>query len=255
VANSQNALSHNTTGNLNAATGQLALRNNTTGRANVANGQLALVNNTTGEQNVGVGWAALRDLRSGRFNVAVGSHALAVATEGENNIDIGNPGVAGESGTIRIGRSSQVRTFITGTSGSVIEGATVEVNAEGQLGVSPSSTRFKEQIKPIGKTSEALYSLEPVTFRYKPEFDPAGNSQFGLVAEAVEKVNPSLVVHDSDGKPYSVRYNAVNAMLLNEFLKEHRKVEELEKQVRVLTAGLHRVTAQIKPTNSTGQTF
>lgn len=271
VANGQGALRQNTTGIINVATGQQALRDNTTGRANVANGHLALSRNVTGEQNIAVGWNALANLKSGRFNVAVGSFALAGATQGENNIaigwasgqalttgdnniDIGNPGVAGESGTIRIGKGGHVRTFISGISGSVVTGTTVEVNAEGQVGVSPSSSRFKEQIKPMGKTSETLYTLEPVTFRYKQEFDPTGSSQFGLVAEEVEKVNPSLVVHDNDGKPYSVRYDAVNAMLLNEFLKEHRKVADLEKQVRALTAGLEKVTARVEPTASAPQT-
>ena len=98
----------------------------------------------------------------------------------------------------------------------------------------------------MDKASEAILALKPVTFRYKKEIDPQGSPQFGLVAEDVEKVNPDLVARDAEGKVYTVRYEAVNAMLLNEFLKEHRKVQELEKQLEKLTAGLQKVSAQIK---------
>ena len=109
-----------------------------------------------------------------------------------------------------------------------------------------SSKRFKEDIQQIGTVSEALFALEPVKFRYKKEIDPAGRSQFGLVAEDVEKVNPDLVVRDKEGKPYSVRYDQVNTMLLNEFLKEHRKVEQMQKQIDALTTGLQKVSAQLE---------
>jgi hypothetical protein len=98
----------------------------------------------------------------------------------------------------------------------------------------------------MDKTSEAILALKPITFRYKKELDPEGIPQFGLVAEDVEKVNPDLVARDTDGKAYTVRYDAVNAMLLNEFLKEHRKVEHLEKQVAALTEGLQKVSAQLE---------
>jgi hypothetical protein len=108
-----------------------------------------------------------------------------------------------------------------------------------------SSARFKDSIKPMDKASEAILALKPVTFRYKHDFDPIGIPQFRLVAEQVEKVNPDLVARDEQGKPYTVRYDAVNAMLLNEFLKEHRKVEQLEKQVAALTAGFEKVSAQL----------
>jgi hypothetical protein len=131
------------------------------------------------------------------------------------------------------------------------------VNTIGQLGVASSSARFKEGIKPMDKTSEVILALKPVTFRYKKELDPEGMPQFGLVAEQVEKVNPDLVVRDNDGKVMTVRYEAVNAMLLNEFLKEHRKVEEQrayfesklaqqQKQIEALTAGLQKVAARIE---------
>src|SRR5262249_43357563 len=119
--------------------------------------------------------------------------------------------------------------FIAGISGATVTGTAVVVNSSGQLGVAPSSQRFKDAIKPMDKASEAILALQPVTFRYKQELDPEGIPQFGLVAEEVEKVNPDLVGRDEQGKPYTVRYEAVNSMLLNEFLKEHRKVESLEK--------------------------
>ena len=117
-----------------------------------------------------------------------------------------------------------------------------------------SSRRFKEDIKPMDKASEDILALQPVTFRYKKDFDPTGTAQFGLVAEDVAKVNPDLVVRDEEGKPYSVRYDQVNAMLLNEFLKEHRKVEQLEKQIEKLAAGLQKVSAQLEMSGPAPQT-
>src|SRR4030095_10706884 len=141
---------------------------------------------------------------------------------------IGNLGRAHESNTIRIGRTAdQTATFIAGISGATVPaGVAVIVGADGHLGTTTSSARFKEAIKPMDKASEAILALEPVTFRYKHDLDPDGIPQFGLVAEQVEKVNPDLVARDDQGKPCTVRYEAVNAMLLNEFLKEHRKVEK-----------------------------
>src|SRR5436189_3736139 len=106
----------------------------------------------------------------------------------------------------------------------------------------------------MDKASEAILALKPVTFRYKKQLDPKGIPQFGLVAEEVEKVNPDLVARDNEGKPYSVRYEAVNAMLLNEFLKEHREVQELKKQVAALTAGLQKVSAQVEMSRPAPQT-
>jgi Chaperone of endosialidase len=127
------------------------------------------------------------------------------------------------------------------------------VSASGQLGTAPSSARFKQNIKPMDRTSEAIHALKPVTFHYKTELDPEGVPQFGLVAEDVEKVNPDLVARDDQGKVYTVRYEAVNAMLLNEFLKEHRKVQELEKQVEKLTAGLQKVSVQVEVSRAAPQ--
>jgi hypothetical protein len=120
-----------------------------------------------------------------------------------------------------------------------------------------STARFKEEIKPMDKGSEGILALKPVTFRYKKDIDPTGKSQFGLVAEDVEKVNPDLVVRDKEGKPYSVRYEAVNAMLLNEFLKAHNafveeqhKVEKLQATVADLAAELRQVRAQVQMDHS-----
>src|SRR4029077_10741534 len=146
-------------------------------------------------------------------------------TTGNNNIDIGNSGVAAEANTIRIGKSgTQRKTFVAGITGTTVAGGVgVIVGSNGQLGTIVSSARFKEAIEPMDKASEAILALKPVTFRYKKELDPEGIPQFGLVAEDVENVNPALVARDEQGKPYTVRYEAVNAMLLNEFLKEHEK--------------------------------
>jgi trimeric autotransporter adhesin len=140
------------------------------------------------------------------------------------NIDIGNFGFAGESKTIRIGTNGvHIKAFVAGISGATVPtGVPVIVDNSGRLGTTISSARFKEGIKPMDKTSEAILALKPVTFRYKKDLDPESTSQFGLVAEDVEKVNPDLVARDEQGKPYTVRYEAVNAMLLNEFLKAHR---------------------------------
>jgi trimeric autotransporter adhesin len=170
----------------------------------------------------------------------MGTSAGTNLTTGSNNIDIGSAGVAGESSKIRIDtKPAQKAAFIAGISGvTVANGVGVIINPQGQLGTVVSSERFKDAIKPIDKTSEAILALQPVTFRYKHELDPEGIPQFGLVAEQVEKVNPDLVARDDQGKPYTVRYEAVNAMLLNEFLKAHRELEEQKKTVATLKAAL-----------------
>lgn len=117
----------------------------------------------------------------------------------------------------------------------------VLIDSNGRLGTSTSSARFKDEIKPMDKASEAILSLKPVTFHYKPALDPSKTPQFGLVAEQVAKIDPDLVAKDEQGKPYTVRYEAVNAMLLNEFLKEHRKVEDQEKKAHELEAKVERL--------------
>jgi hypothetical protein len=143
--------------------------------------------------------------------------------------------------------------FVDGVNNNPIAGSPVAIGQDGKLGIAPSSKRFKNDIKPMEQSSEAVLALKPVTFRYKPEIDHNSTPQFGLVAEDVEKVNPDLVMRDRQGKPYSVRYDAVNAMLLNEFLKEHDKNQKLgatvarqQKQIEALTAGLQKVTAQLE---------
>ncbi|PYL76819.1 MAG: hypothetical protein DMF26_05555 [Verrucomicrobia bacterium] len=242
------SLNFNTTGNNNTATGVSALQLNSTGNNNTATGVDALVSNTTGRTNTAAGQNALGHNTSGNSNIALGNNAGAKLTTGDENIEIGNRGVAGEHETIRIGeQGTQDATFIAGISGATVTGTAVVVNSSGQLGVAPSSRRFKQNIQTMGDASDILLALRPVTFEYKPDVDPKGVSQFGLMAEEVEKVNPDLVARDDEGKPYTVRYDAVNAMLLNEFLKEHRKVEQLtkdfesklaeqQKQIETLTA-------------------
>ena len=212
-----------------------------------------------GNFNVAEGAFALSHNTSGSFNIALGYNAGSNLTTGSNNIDIGNAGVAGESNTIRIGTvGTQTVTYIAGIMGTTTpRGTPVFINANGQLGTVQSSARFKEEIKPMDKASEAILALKPVTFHYEQELDPDSTPQFGLIAEDVEKINPDLVARDAEGKVYTVRYEAVNAMLLNEFLKEHRKVEQLtkafgskfaeqQKQIERLTAGLQKVSAQLE---------
>ena len=245
----RDALQNNRHGNNNTATGFLALKF-TTGNDNTATGVNALVNNTQGAANTAIGINALFNNVFGNNNIALGQSAGMNIT-GFNNIDIGNAGVAAESHKIRIGtQGTHNGTFIAGIAGVAVIGTQVVVNANGKLGVTTSSARFKEAIKPMDKASEAILALKPVTFRYKKDIDPSGTSQFGLVAEEVEKINPDLVVRDSDGKAYTVRYDAVNAMLLNEFLKEHRKVEEQEATIAQLKKEMETVVARVKEQDS-----
>jgi hypothetical protein len=267
TATGVDALFFNTTGNRNTADGEEALFSNTTGNLNTASGTSALFSNTTGSNNTATGQQALLNNTTGNKNIALGFKAGSDLTTGDKNIDIGNAGLAGESSTIRIGRiQDQTATFIAGISGATVPtGVAVIVDADGHLGTATSSARFKEAIRPMDEASEAILELKPVTFRYKHELDPKGVPQFGLVAEQVEKVNPDLVARDEQGKPYTVRYEAVNAMLLNEFLKEHRKVEQLtkdfesklaeqQKQIQQLTAVLRKLSAQIEVSKSAPQT-
>ncbi len=240
------ALSNNTTGYGNTADGNSALEHNSSGVLNTATGDSALGRNTTGKTNTANGEGALFNNTTGNHNIAIGASAGERLTTGSNNIDIGNQGVAGEANTIRIGeRGAQKSTFVAGISGTAISGTQVVVNSNGKLGVAGSSARFKERIKPMGEASEAVLKLKPVTFRYKEEIDPDATPQFGLVAEDVAKVNPDLVVRDTDGKVYTVRYEAVNAMLLNEFLKEHRKVHEQEATITQLKKDFQATVAQL----------
>ena len=255
-----NSLGSNTTGRYNTANGANALSDTTTGRRNTATGASALVRNNTGDSNTANGHAALLSNTTGQYNTALGAHAGDAQRTGSGNVYIGYgmSGLDGES------NACYMRSIFGQASAS---GVPVLINSSNKLGTMTSSKRFKENIKQMDTASDRVFALKPVTFRYRKEIDPAGTPQFGLVAEEVEKVNPDLVVRDKEGKPYSVRYDQVNAMLLNEFLKEHRKVQELEstvakqeasaakqdaaiaqqqKQIEALTAGLQKVSAQIE---------
>jgi Chaperone of endosialidase len=264
------ALLFNTTGFDNTASGWRALFHNTAGDSNNATGSEALNSNTTGVWNEAYGFEALHNNVTGRENTAIGDSAGFDVT-GSFNINIGSAvsSPTGENNTIRIGDNlplgglTSAACFIGGISGEDATGGdAVFILSNGKLGTvnTPSSARFKDEIKPMDKTSEAILALKPVTFHYKKEIDPKGIPQFGLVAEEVEKVNPDLVKRDRAGKLQTVRYEAVNAMLLNEFLKEHRTVQELkstvlkqeataaeqQKEIKVLTAALKEQAAQIQ---------
>ena len=271
TANGWGALSNNNgnppDGSANTAVGAGALFSNTTGDSNTAIGLNALVNNTTGSGNTAVGVRALDHNTSGSLNIALGVNAGHDVVAAQNVICIGL-NVFGAD----VGDSCFIGNIFGETSAS---GAAVYVNSNHRLGTLTSSSRFKDDIKPMERVSEALFALKPVTFHYKKEIDPAGMQQFGLVAEQVEKVNPDLVVRDQEGKPYSVRYEQVNAMLLNEFLKEHRTVQEQkatiaelkstvekqevtnaqqQKQIEALAAGLQKMSAQMEM-NTTASTL
>ena len=257
-----NALVNNTTGDLNTATGAFALYNNN-GSSNTATGHDALYFNLAGSENTATGLNALLNNTTGSNNIAVGFNAGINLTTGSYNIDIGNSGIADESNTIRIGtRRRHTHTSIAGIYGvTVAQGVGVIVGPDGHLGTITSSKRYKDGIEPMAKASEAILALKPVTFRYKHELDPDGIPQFGLVAEEVAKVNPDLVARDEQGKPYTVRYEAVNAMLLNEFLKAHRNIAEQgamiaqqQKQIEALSAGLQKVSAQLELNKSAPRT-
>jgi hypothetical protein len=240
TANGSNALFNNTTGNQNTANGEEALNYNTTGFQNMADGGQALFSNTTGNFNTACGFEALYLNTTGSYNIALGYYSGANLTTGGSNIDIGNAGVTGDSGIIRIGTAgNQSTTFIAGISGATVaSGAGVVIDSNGQLGTVVSSERFKTDIKSMDAISETILALKPVTFHYKRELDPKRVPQFGLVAEQVEKVNADLVLRDAEGKAYTVRYDAVSAMLLNEFIKEHRKVQEQQATITQLKSAV-----------------
>jgi len=245
----------NTTGVRNTAIGNFALFFNTVGIRNTAVGIDSLNTNRKGKSNTAIGYSALAGNDTGNNNIALGDRAGSFLTTGSDNIDIGHKGHAGEAQTIRIGQQgTQTNTYIAGINAvTVAGGIAVVIDSNGHLGTMNSSTLYKENIQPMDKASEAILSLQPVTFRYKKDLDPKAIPQFGLVAEEVEKVNPDLVGRDEQGKPYTVRYEAVNAMLLNEFLKEHRKVEKLEttveqqqKQIAALASQMQQVSEQLR---------
>jgi hypothetical protein len=274
TASGKEALMGNTTGGFNTATGLNALLSNTDGGNNTADGMDALAHNTTGNANTATGVQAALFNTTGSGNTALGSNALEFNTTGGGNTALGQgagSGVSTANNVICIdadGENVDNSCYIGQIFGQTSSGgAAVFINSNGRLGTITSSQRFKEGIKPIEQASEALYALKPVTFHYKKEIDPAGMTQFGLVAEDVEAINPDLVVHDKEGKPYSVRYDQVNTMLLNEFLKEHRTIQEQmaiiarlkstiekqdetnarqQKQIEILALGLQKVNARLE---------
>ena len=212
-----------------------------TGPSNDAFGFQALLHTAGGGFNAGFGVLALADNVSGSLNSALGVGAGEHIT-GSGNVDIGYlvTGLAGESNTTRI---KNIGSTFQNTGIYV----TLDVVGGTKLGyVNLSSRRYKDEIKPMDKASEAILALKPVTFRFKKEFDPTHGPGYGLIAEEVEKVNPDLVSHNDKGEVMTVHYDAVNAMLLNEFLKEHRKVEELEATVAQQQKGMEVLTAQLK---------
>ena len=251
------ALYHDTTGDGNTATGRQALFSNTTGGSNTANGFNALLTNTTGDFNTAIGVNALYNT-TGSSNTAIGVAAGDLLT-GNGNVCIGRGvhGVAGENNTTRIRNISDTVQPVVG-----IDPDYVTVDSNGRLGrANVSSRRYKHDIKPMDKASEALYALKPVSFRYNRQYDATQTLAFGLIAEEVAEVYPDLVGRNAEGQPESVRYEQINAMLLNEFLKEHRKVQELEanavrqqKQIEALTAGLQKVNAQLELSGPAPQT-
>ena len=264
------SLRNTTTGFWNTATGTSALYSNSTGYYNVASGVSALYYNLSGHDNTAEGYSALLN-STGSNNIALGSSAGANITTGSNNIAIGHAGQAGDAGKIRLGKSgTHTATLIAGiynktvTSGPAVG---VLIDSNGKLGTVVSSARYKEAIQPMEKDSEAILALQPVSFRYKHELDPDGIQQFGLIAEQVEEISPDLVVRDEDGKVNAVRYEAVNAMLLNEFLKEHRRVQALEskaheqealiarqqQQIEALAATVQKVSVQLEVNRATQQ--
>jgi Chaperone of endosialidase len=285
TATGSGALLNNNTGTANTATGADALLSNTTGIANTATGAGALVANTVGINNTGTGFSALSANMTGNGNTAVGRYALSTTTgsgntalgaaagsaltTGANNIDIGVDvsGVAGESNTIRIGANlaetpGASACHIGGIYNQSVDPATASsmaIDVTGKLGTPVSSQRFKHDIKPMDKTSQAILALRPVTFYYKT--DKKNTPCYGLIAEEVAKTSPDLVIRDKNGEPLTVRYEQINAMLLNEFLKEHRKVEQQadliarqQKQIDALAAGLQKVSAQLEVTKASPQT-
>jgi hypothetical protein len=260
------ALFANTTGFENAATGLLALFANTTGFHNTANGFAALSRTTTGNHNTATGDEALGNNTTGNVNTANGAHSLENNRTGSANTALGfgagnNVTTAGNViciGSGVVGANVSNSCFIGSVFGQTSSGgAAVFINSSGKLGTITSSRRFKEEIRPMAQSSEVLFALKPVIFRYKKEIEPQKTPQFGLVAEDVEAVDPDLVVRDKDGKVNTVRYEAINAMLLNEFLKAHQKIEEQgatiarqQRQIEALAAGLQNVSAQLEMSKS-----
>jgi hypothetical protein len=234
----RDALFANTTGGNNNAFGRGALDSNTTGPFNNAHGNGALGDNINGFGNNAFGDFALGNNVTGDANTAIGDLA-GINITGSGNVLIGQNvfGVAGENNTTRI---RNIGTTPLNT------GMFVEVDANGKLGFITSSRRYKHDIEPMDEASEALFALKPVTFRYNGEIDPAHAKMFGLIAEDVAEVSSNLAVRNAKGEVIAIRSDSINAMLLNEFLKEHRRVEELQATVAQQQKGMEVLTAQLK---------
>ena len=284
------ALLLNTTGNNNTATGVDALALNDTGNQNTADGALSMFNNTIGNSNVALGFHALFGNTSGDSNIAIGVEALFNNTTADGNTAVGQGALftcrgaqntaIGAGAGFSVSTASNVIVIGANVPGANVTGSCfighirgvttqhadaipVVIDTVGQLGTISSSRRFKKEITPMDKASEAILGLNPVTFQYKS--DNTNRPEFGLIAEEVAEVNPDLVVRDENGEIYTVRYDAVNAMLLNEFLKEHRKVENLEATVAQqhkdfeaavaeLKGQIQKVSAQLELSKSAPQT-
>jgi hypothetical protein len=260
------ALLSNTSGSDNTANGAFALVRNS-GYLNSAFGSNALASNVVGLRNTAIGSGALFN-NIGDLNTAIGVNALYSNTNGSGNTAVGDGALSGSNGSGNIALGGDAGTGISEASGVIAIGSTggkvsnscfigkirdvttqyadaipVVIDSSDQLGTMSSSRRYKQEIKPMDKASEAVLALKPVTFHYK--HDKAGAPQFGLIAEEVANVNPDLVVRDKNGEIYTVRYDAVNAMLLNEFLKEHRKVQEQEATITQLRKDFRATVAQL----------
>jgi hypothetical protein len=260
------ALFHNTIGNDNTASGFRALSSNTTGDHNTAIGFGGLLNNTNGADNTATGLFALANSTTGNGNVAVGSGAGMFIVDGNNNVAIGQMagttfvhainsiaiGAPGAGNFADLGNTCFIGSIHGEGVSDVGSAQAVFVDQFNVVGIVPSSRRFKHDVQPMDKASEALLALKPVTFKYN--IDKKGTAQFGLIAEEVAEVNPDLVSRDKEGEITTVRYEQINAMLLNEFLKEHRKVEQMQKQIDALTAVVQKVSAQLELSKAAPQT-
>jgi hypothetical protein len=274
------ALRNNTDGHFNTAVGQQALSANISGQENTAIGFVALANHPTGNFNTAVGTSALLNTTGGQ-NTAIGAHALQTNDTGNSNTAVGNGALVSSTGSGNIALGQNAGGSVTtasnvtciGASGANVDNScfigriyfnvqpivgtdpdSVTITSTGRLGRgNVSSRRYKHDIQPMNRASEALYALSPVSFRYNKEYDATQTLAFGLIAEDVAQVYPDLVGRNPEGQPESVRYEHINAMLLNEFLKEHRKVEKLEATVADLAEQLQKISAQVQMKNSSAR--
>ena len=241
----ERALLSNTVGNVNTATGLDALLQNTDGEDNTANGYQALLANTTGDSNTACGVLALSANTSGTFNTALGRGAGSGVSTANNVIAIG---ISAEnvSNSCYIGQVySNVQPQV-GTDPDL-----VTINSDGRLGrANVSSRRYKHDIRSMDNASETIYALRPVSFRYHKQYDATQTIAFGLIAEEVAEVYPDLVGRNPEGQPESVRYEQVNAMLLNEFLKEHKIIAEQQATISQLREAMATVVTRLNEQDS-----